>query len=116
MKRLALVFSFFCFSTFATTFNCTSYGLVDVYVKGSINEDFVITIIDLPFTETFDSVQEVDFDQSEDETKFHLSASGVTENNDPWFLSLDTQNGSGIMKMSYRGVRKNSERVYCEFN
>lgn len=115
MKKLILSFLILSTTAFATEFNCTSYGIIDIYVQGTIGEDYQITVIDLPFTEKKETIKELDIDLTQDYSKFSLRAEQLAGNSD-WFLTIDTENNTGWIEMDYRGIMKQREEIHCSFN
>lgn len=109
MKIIVLLAIVFCFKTFAKSFECSSYGIIDIFVNGEFNEDFNVTVIDLYFLEKKETIQKVSFSKDDNTESFSFSA-----NTNDWFIKIDTLNGDGVIEMDYRGILKQKEFVYCD--
>lgn len=115
---MKIILSFlFLISTYAfsANFQCSSYGIVDVFVNGEIDGNYTITIIDLPFREDIKTITKLNVDINEGNQSFIFHAENLNGNPDYW-IKIETQNEIGWMEMDYRGVLKNHEKTHCVLN
>jgi hypothetical protein len=109
MKLILLLITLISTQVSAKNFNCTSYGMVDIYVNGQTDKDFNITIIDLYFTEEVTTIDNFLVSKVQGKEIFKFTA-----HTQDWFININTVNGEGVIEMDYRGVMKQNEFVFCE--